>query len=269
VVRGIRIVAAAAMGLALSAAEAAAQGRTDALVSLRYAGRAGGEPELNDLAAIKAIGFDAVAWPESRAAEAASVKRLADLVGLSVVVMPSPVPLTAARARTPGRHVDVRAGDADARVITPLAWRAIAHGARSIAFDPDSGLARPDGTAARWLAPAVAIARHLSANRRLVEIMQPGPALRIDAADAADLDVVLLDGGRAWVIVATNLSASPARARVTFPRGVPSGLWASWLDDSAMSMLYQPSGSVWSVELEGLGTKVYFIDKIMKLRTQN
>ena len=236
------------------------------LVSLRYAGGADGAPVLDDLAAIKAVGFDAVAWPDSRAAELSEVRRQADVVGLTVVALPPPVPLTPARARAPGAHIDVRVTDADARAAVPLVWRAIAHGARSVAFDAGGAtLSRADGSPAPWVAPAVAIARQLSANRRLVDLLRAGPAVVVDpAGDAADLDVALLDGGRAWVIVATNLSASPVAARATFPKGVPSGLWASWLDDSAMSMLHQPTGPRWTVEMDGFGTLVFLIDKSAK-----
>jgi hypothetical protein len=244
----------------LTWAAGATQDRLDPLVSLRFGGD-GSLPTLNRLAAIKAVGFDAVAWPAGRPAELPDVRRQAAIVGLSVVVLGPPTHLTASGARRPGRHVDVAV---DPRTIAPLVWRAVAHGARSIAFDPGRSTVSADGGAAAWVAPAVGIARQLSANRRLVDALTTGPALRIDAANGGDLDVVLLDGGRAWVLVATNLSASRASARVTFPKGVPSGLWASWLDDSAMSMLYQPTGPVWTVELDGWGAKVYIVDKSAK-----
>jgi hypothetical protein len=254
----------------LTWAAGATQNPVDPLVSIRY-GRDGSLPALNQLAAIKAVGFDAVAWPAGRPAELPEVRRQASIVGLSVVVLAPPTHLTARGARRPGKHVDVAVGQADPRTTVPLVWRAVAHGARSIAFDPGrETVSAADGGAAAWVAPAVGISRQLSANRRLVDALTPGPALRIDSARGGDLDVVLLDGGRAWVIVATNLSASRASARVTFPKGVPSGLWASWLDDSAMSMLYQPTGPVWSVELDGWGVKVYFVDKTgenLELRT--
>jgi hypothetical protein len=239
--------------------------RAEPIVALRYAGGADGAPMLNELATIRAVGFDAVAWPDRDAVRLPDLRRMADIVGLTVVTLPAPVPLTAARARTPGAHVDVRVGEAEARRLTPLVWRAVAHGARSMAFDPGqtagAGLTRADGAPAAWVAPAVAIARQLSANRRLVDVMRPGPAVTVDGADGADLDVVLLDGGRAWVIVATSLSAASVSARVTFPKGVPPGLWASWLDESAMSMLYRADGPVWTVTFDPFGTKVYFIDK--------
>jgi hypothetical protein len=236
--------------------------RTAPAVSLRYSRGVGSASVLNDLGAIKAVGFDAIGWPENRAAEIADLRRQADVVGLTVVSLPRPVWLTPTRARSPGAHVDVRVGDVDARALTPLVWRAIAHGARTIAFDPGPAtLAERDGSPAAWVAPAVAIARQLSANRRLVGALQPGPAIQVVVDQDADVDVTLLDGGRAWVLVATSLSSARTAARVTLPKGIPSGLWASWLDDSAMSMLYQATGPVWSPELEAFGARVYFIDK--------
>lgn len=237
----------------------------EGVVAVRYRGTPAGVPVLNELAAIGAAGFAGVTWSDTAPGGIAELRRLAGIVGLAVVIRPEPVPLTIAAAKSPGAHVDVRASGRDPRELTPLVWRAIAHGARTISFDPGqsrgTGLTREDGSAEPWVPRAVAIARQLSANPRLVDVMRPGPAVTIEPAAPDALDVVLLDGGRAWIIVATNTSASSIERTVIFPRGVPYGLWASWLDDSGMSMLGLPSGARWSLALEPYATRVYFIDK--------
>ena len=107
---------------------------TEPAVSVRYRGSPPGSPQLDELAAIRVIGFEAITWPERHAAAVAAVRKMADVVGLQVEVRPDAVPLSAAAARTPGAHVDVPAGR-DFRMLTPLVWRAVAYGARSIAFD--------------------------------------------------------------------------------------------------------------------------------------
>ena len=259
------VLIAMAAGLAIVAAEPASRQAAVPLVSVRYHGNAAGVPILDDLAAIRAVGFEAIAWPATATRHTADLRRLADIVGLAVVLAPAPVHLTPAGARTPGSHVDVQVPGRAARAITPLVWRAIAHGARTVAFDPairaGTGLTTPAGEPAEWVRPAVTIARQLSANRTLVSLMKPGPAVTVVTPAPAGLDVRLLDGGRAWIVIATNISPVAVKSTVTFARGVPYGVWASWLDGSGMSMLGLPSGPQWTVTLDAYGTRVYFIDK--------
>ena len=240
---------------------------TSPVVGVWYRGDATGAPRLNDLAVIRASGFDTVFWPAGQGEPPAALPSMAASLDLRLEVRPAPRHLTIAAARAPAPHVDIDVAG-DLRLVAPLVWRAVARGARSIAFDPGTrhgaGLSAADGAQARWVPAAVAIARQLTANATLVDLMRLAPALPIADPASDGLDVVLLDGGRAWVIVATNVAAAPVTATVTFPKGVPSGLWASWLDESAMSMLYVPSGPRWTLELEPFGTRVYFIDKVQK-----
>ena len=61
--------------------------------------------------------------------------------------------------------------------IPAMVWRAVAGGIRTVSFDPGpvqgAGLDGPDGGAREWVAAAIAIARQLSANARLIGELRP------------------------------------------------------------------------------------------------
>lgn len=241
----------------------------DPVVSVWYRGTPAGTPRQGDLGMIRALGFNGVVWPRTTRAGDAELTRMAEAVGLTVTVADRPAPVTAASARTPGERVDIVVTRESAHILAALAWRAVVRGARAIAFDggapSGAGLEEPDGSLKPWVREAVAIARQLSANARLLDLLRPGPGLTIDTtADAGSLDVVLLDGGRSWVIAATNTASVEVRATVRLPAGAPFALWTSWIDGSTLAMVSEAAGPRWMVRIPPGAAQVYLIDKVVK-----
>jgi hypothetical protein len=237
------------------------------VVSIWYRGT-GGVPRQDDLAAIRAQGFAAVTWPASQSAQAAEVHRLASGLGLGVSIQAAPVHLSPGAASRPSDRVDVVVSRTAAAEIPALVWRAVAHGARTIAFDPGAassgggtGLTDSNGRPFPWVAPAAALARHLTFNARLFLDVRPGPGLTIQPPMPAGLDVVLLETPRVWVLISTNTSASPIKAVADLPKAVAPALWTSLLDGSAMSMLSRPAGPRWTFQLAPGEAGVWTIEK--------
>src|SRR5215471_7424569 len=108
----------------------------DPVVSVWYRGSPPGQPRQDDLAVIKALGFLNVTWPSVSTAGAADLRRMADTVGVGVQVRADPQPVTPASALRPHSTVDVAMRDLTAEEIPALVWRAVAHGARVVCFDP-------------------------------------------------------------------------------------------------------------------------------------
>src|SRR5688572_14028179 len=106
------------------------------VASLWYRGTPAGTPRADDLAAIRAIGFTSVTWPQAYTAGAAELRRLTEIVGLAVVIRVEPALLTASAAMRPAESVDVPVSARTAGTIAAMTWRAIAHGARVVSFDP-------------------------------------------------------------------------------------------------------------------------------------
>ena len=195
---------------------------------------------------------------------------------------PRTQPLDAAAALTPPAHVDIIVTPENAGIIAPLAWRAVAHGARAIAFDAGSpqgaGLNEQDGSLKPWVRDAIGVARQLTANARLVEVLAPGPGVIVartggrrqarsrprDGTPRRALDVVLLDGERSWVLVATNLSNAPVQATVRLPAGAPYAIWVSWIDGSTLAMAGELAGPRWTLQMDANSVRVYLIDKATK-----
>jgi hypothetical protein len=256
-----------AIGLLLTLVPAASGAPAAPLVSVWYRGSPAGHARQDDLAVIRALGFTGVVWPARLTAGAADFKRMAGLVDLAAAVRRAAVPLTPALALAPDQDVDVMLAATPVADVPALVWRAVAHGARRIAFDAGrdtgAGVTEPDGSAPAWLRPAQAIARQISSNAELIAGLRPGPAVRVVPAPPG-LDVVLLDGGRVWVIVATNLSARVVNAVVRLPKAVPYAIWVSLIDGSDLGMLGQPTGPMWRLSLEERGVRVYAIDKTLR-----
>lgn len=248
------------------------RGRPQALlaepvVSIWYRGTAG-VPKLDDLAVIRAQGFTAITWPASQAAHAADLHRLAGTLGLGVSIQTAPVHLGPDTASRPADRVDVVVSRTTAAEIPALVWRAVAHGARTIAFDPGasstgggSGLTDASGRPLPWVAPAAAIARQLTFNARLFAEVRPGPAPTIQAPAPAGVEVVLLETPRVWVLLSTNTSAARITAVAELPKSVAPALWTSLLDGSGMSMLSRPAGPRWTFQLAPGEAGVWTIEK--------
>ena len=230
-----------------------------------YRGVPAGTPRQNDLAVIRANGFSGIVWPETHASAMPALERMARIVDLVVHTRAAPRPLTGESALKPGLIADVSVAGADAAMASALAWRAIAHGARQIAYDSGdaggSGLAGGDGRPQPWVADAAALSRQFTFNQRLFETLRGGPAIAFEGSKPAGLDVVLLDGGRSWMLVATNVSRDPANAIVRLPTGVPPALWLELLDGTNISMLNQREGPRWTLNLEPGVARVYLVDK--------
>jgi hypothetical protein len=238
------------------------------IVSVWYRGTPAGTPRQSDLGAIRALGFNGVTWPKSAAAAGAELQRLAGLVGLSAEIADAPAPATPESTLKPGARVDLLVGGRDSVNIPALSWRAVAHGARTIAFDGGSatgaGLDDKDGSLKPWARSAVAIARQLTNNSRLVSILKPGPGVVLSPPNAPALDAVLLDGQRSWVVVATNTSASTLTSSARLPAGAPYAMWVSWADGATLAMIDEPAGPRWNFEIGPGAARVYLIDKVLK-----
>jgi hypothetical protein len=260
-------VAALAWLAATPVSRAAETQPADPVVAVWYRGTPAGEPRRDDLTVIRALDFHGVAWPAAEASGAAAVPRLAAELGLTVVMRGERVALSPQSALKPPPIVDIVTGKTPVEQIPALAWRALAHGARAICFDAgelDGALLNRAGVAPAWLKPAQALARQISSNASLIAIARPGPAPIVDGG-IAGLDVVLLDAGRAWVVIATNASDRRVEdAIVRLPKPVPYAIWVSLVDGSDLAMRNQPSGPEWRVDLEPGAARVYVIDKVMR-----
>lgn len=248
--------------------------QVEPVISVWYRGTPAGVPQQDDLAVIRALGFSSVTWPEAHAGAVADLRRMAEVVGLSVLTRGDSTPLTPRRARRLSDDpampiaVDVAVTDVSADAILALVWRAVAAGTRVVSFDPGQaeglGVSEASGRPAPWVAPAVRLSRHLANNVEFISLLKPGPALSTMLRPPPDFSSVLLDSGRAWLLVATNLSATKASTIVRLPVGVPYGLWVNLLDGTDMSMLATSAGPRWSVSLPPWGVFVYVIDKGQK-----
>ena len=152
--------------------------------------------------------------------------------------------------------------------VTPLVWRAIAHGARDVSIDPGiagtHALAQPANSPA-WALAAGEIARQLRINGKLFADAVPSVDQPTTTAPSSGaVDIVLLDVGRVWVLVATNMAGTRTRLTAHLPTGVPYAIWLNLLNGDTLAMLNEPSGPRWSFELEGWGTRIYVIDKGLK-----
>jgi len=240
---------------------------TDPIVAVWYRGNPVGVPQQSDLGAIRALGFNAVVWPAVHEVGLAQLYSLAARVGLKVISADKPRPITGSSALKPPARVDIAVTSATGPTILALAWRAVAHGGRVIAFDggmpAGAGLEETDRSLKPWVRTAINIARALTANANLAGMMRSGPRVSVTPKPAG-LDVAMLDADRAWVIVATNTSSNPIKAEARLPKGTPYALWVSWLEGPPLAMVSESSGPRWVLSLEPYGAQVYIIDKKMK-----
>ena len=233
------------------------------VVAIWYRGTPTGTPRMNDLAAIKAAGFEAITWPSGDPRTVGDVSRLAQTIGLAVVIEPDGSAATPIEGRI---TIDVtRTGESE---IPAMAWRAVANGVRTISFDPGSGpgtgLDRSNGQRREWVTAAVALARQLSANAELVDGLRRAAPPRFLGLRPPMVDVQLFEGPRAWVIIATNAGRSSVGADLALPKGVPYAIWVSLIDATTIAMVDRPEGARWKVQLDAGAAAVYVIDKTLK-----
>jgi hypothetical protein len=168
---------------ALVAAQVAESSPAEPVVAVWYRGTPAGTPRQDDLAAIRAQGFTGVTWPAGQTSRLDELRRIAGSLGLAVTVQAAPVPLTAASALRPTDRVDVDVTRLAADEIPALVWRAVGHGARTIAFDSGAQAGAPltdaGGRPLPWVGPASAIARQLTFNARLFLDARAGPRIAI------------------------------------------------------------------------------------------
>jgi hypothetical protein len=259
-----RLAAAAFLVVAASVPAMAAE----PIVGVWYRGTPAGTPKREELAVIRALGFNGVTWPASQTHGLESLKVMAADVGLHVTVADRPRPISPESLLNPSERFDILVTSQNARALTAMAWRAVAHGARSLAFDSGApqgaGLENPDRSLKPWVKLAIDMARQLTLNPRLVEALRPGPGVIVVPESRPALDVALLDAGRSWVLVATNISGRPVAASVRLPAGTPYALWLNMLDATTLAMGGEAAGPLWQLELGGPGARVYVIDKVMK-----
>jgi hypothetical protein len=273
---GLRIGAAVALAVGLAAWPSAASTGTSAAwqtrtqASLWYRGQPASVPRQADLDAIAAVGFSAVTWPESFVEGAAELRRMAAAAGLTVVLRTESVPVTTEVALRPGTHVDILALRTPVPLYQAMLWRSVAHGARIVSFDAGlaegTGLLDDAGRTPAWVAPASAVARQLARNAIMVDTLRAGPPVKIEPPSRV-LDAVLLDAGRSWVLIATNMSVAgttPVDTYAFLPRRVPPAEWLNLFDGSTIGMLRQPDAVRWHVVLGPGDVRVYAIDKIEK-----
>jgi len=235
------------------------QPETAPIVAVAYRGTPAGVPRADELAAIRALGFTGVSWPQSGTAGLAELSRLAASLDIAVV-------------GAPGVLIKVDRAVPDLQAVL---WRAIARGAKVITLDAGrsagAGLADGKGNRLPWTRTASTFASQLAASPRLYMNLKRGPAVTIVSpppagpAGPAGVEVALLDGGRAWVLIATSTARAQVRAVAQLPLGVPPALWLSLLDGSMMSMLKQPAGPRWTFTIGPGAALVYVIDKAPKL----
>ena len=208
------------MVLVLAAAPALA---AEPVVSVWYRGSPAGTPQADDLAAIKAAGFQAVTWPAAHASRLEELSALAGQAGLMVVLDPD------VRAFELSQRLTVPVTRIGASHIAAVVWRAVSKGIRTISFDPGqssgTGLASDKGLA-DWVAPAAALARQLSANAVLFDALRPTvtPPRYVSPRPPA-VELTLVESPRAWVAIATNTGGFATSVDAQLPVGVPYAIW--------------------------------------------
>ena len=247
-----------------AARDAAAQSSAPT-VYVWYRGVPAGVPRQDDLAVIRAHGFGGVVWPDTHADAMREIARMASVVDLEVMMRGASNPLTAESAIAPGAVADVAVNAAGISIAPALAWRAVAHGSRQIAYDAGeptgSGLLDARSQPRPWVAAAASLSRQFTFNRRLFESLRQAPGVTFEGARPAAMEVVLFDAGRSWLLVATNTSRQDVNAVVRLPAGVPPALWLELIDGTNVSMLNLRDGPRWTVTLPAGAARVYVIDK--------
>jgi hypothetical protein len=242
---------------------AAIQAPAEPFASVWYRGGPDGAPRQDDLVALRAYGFAAVNWPAEAPEHIDEVRRLAAGLGLHVLVESAEPVLTPRSALRPTHAVRVPTGGAPGPAA--LAWRALLHGARILAFDAGAptgaGLTDAAGQPSAWIRDAADVSRHLAFNGRILLDLVPGPDVIVVPPRPAGLDIVLQQTPRLWLLAATNTSAEPAHAVAQLPSGVPPALWVDLLDGTEMSMLNRQIGPQWTFDLAPGAARLYAIDK--------
>lgn len=227
-----------------------------AAVAVWYRGTPAGVPVQDELALVRALGFDTIVWPFDEAAGRRDLVRMAELVSLHVVTPPAP-------GQVSPQQVVLRVGASDAGLLPARAWLAIAGGARTVMIDAGApvgaGLEDASGRPALWLPSAQRLARQVAANAQLIRGLSPGPDVDVETDSVR---IVLLDGGRAWTLIAANPTPGSATCVARLPRFVPYGPWVSLIDGTDMAMIVRSDHHEYRATLAPGEARVYVIDKV-------
>lgn len=261
----LRWLAACVATLAAMTSAAAAQTPTALVFSFWYRGSPPGVVRAEDVETIRDLGFAAVTWPYRGSPGTTMLIGLADAAGLKVVFREMPAPIGPASVVEHRDTVDIDLSAVPSTVIRPLVWRAVAHGARVISFDPGArSLAPASARSAAWLPVVVDLGRQLRANGQLFGESRDGPNVTFETPPAPGVDVALRDAGKAWIVIATNVSSKQVRVSARLPATVPYAMWLSLLDGSTLAMLEDAAGPKWLFDLDARGVRVHVIDKGLK-----
>ena len=219
------------------------------ILAVAYRGTPAGVPRTEDLSAVREAGFTGVTWTPG---DKTGFEKLATLAN----------PLNLTPVARSGVTIKVDRGRPD---LQALLWRAVAGGGKVITIDPGqtsgTGLTSAKGARLPWTYTASSFASQLSSSARLFAVTHPGPAVTFEKPAPKGVEIALLDGGRAWVLIATSTALARASVVAHLPAEVPPALWVSLIDGGTMSMLRQESGPKWSVTIEPGAALVFVIDK--------
>lgn len=241
----------------------------DPVIGVWYRGTPAGTPRQEELSVIRALGFNGVTWPASQTSGVAALRQMAAIAGLQVTVAVPPKGATPASALLPAPRLDLIVTPQNADAVTAIAWRAIAHGARTLMFDSGSptgaGLENPDRSLKPWVRAAIGVARQFEANSRLILALGTGPGVVLTPDRKPDLDVVLLDADRSWALIISNTSAAPVETVLRLPPGTPYAIWFDMLDATTLAMNgSEAAGPKWTLRTAPYTARVYVIDKVRK-----
>ena len=234
-------------------------------MSVWYRGTPAGVPRQDDVALLRSLGFTAVHWPARYEAGLPALRRLAQPLGVRVLVEADRLGEPAAAVEYDGTRVRFRVDRVPSTRLPALAWTALARGAAVFSFDAGTGdghgVADAAGIERPWVRPAVAFAGQVGANAQLFEAMTAAPAAVLEAGADPDVAVALFAAPRVWVLILANAAAAPRTVSARLAAQVPYAIWTSLIDASTMSMLSERTGPRVTLELGPGQAAVYFADR--------
>jgi hypothetical protein len=235
------------------------------VVSVWYRGTPAGVPRQDDVALLRSLGFTAVSWPARYEAALPALHRLAQPLGVRVLVETDRPGEPAAAVEYDGNRVRFRVDRLPSAQLPALAWSALARGAAIFSFDAGAaeghGVADAAGVERPWVRPAVAFAGQVGANAQLFESMTAAPAAVLETRADPEVTVALFAAPRVWVLILANTATSPRTVSARLAANVPYAIWTSLIDASTMSMLSERTGPRVTLELGPGQAAVYFADR--------
>lgn len=234
-------------------------------MSVWYRGTPAGVPRQDDVALLRSLGFTAVSWPAQHEAALPALRRLAQPLGVRVLVEADRPDQLAAAVEYEGNRVRFRVDRVSTARLAALAWSALARGAAVFSFDAGAaeghGVADAAGVERPWVRPAVAFAGQVGANALLFESMTAAPAAVLETRADPEVTVALFAAPRVWVLILANTATSVRTVSARLAANVPYAIWTSLIDASTMSMLSERTGPQVVLELRPGQAAVYFADR--------